>query len=116
VLNFGWHSLTYGKHIPEAEQVFRKTLDMDPNFPISHYGYAQVLILQKKFDEAVNEMEKLFQSVPESSYYRGLSRICLCQGRQDRASAKNSREFGIERNQKQSTSLGWESQTSTGPG
>ena len=61
----------FGKHIQESEQQFRQTLDMDPNYPAAHYFYAQVLILQKRFDEAVIEMEKTVQSLPESSYYRG---------------------------------------------
>jgi serine/threonine protein kinase/tetratricopeptide (TPR) repeat protein len=64
-------TLMFGKHIQESEQQFRQTLDMDPNYPAAHYFYAQVLILQKKFDEAVIEMEKTTQSLPESSYYRG---------------------------------------------
>jgi serine/threonine protein kinase/Tfp pilus assembly protein PilF len=64
-------TLMFGKHIQESEQQFRQTLDMDPNYPAAHYFYAQVLILQKRFDEAVIEMEKTVQSLPESSYYRG---------------------------------------------
>jgi serine/threonine protein kinase/Tfp pilus assembly protein PilF len=64
-------SLMHAKHLREAEQQFRETLDMDPNYPIGHYFYAEVLILQNQFDEAVAEMEKTVQSLPESSYYRG---------------------------------------------
>jgi serine/threonine protein kinase/Tfp pilus assembly protein PilF len=64
-------SLMFAGQLAEAEQQFRKTLDMDPNYPIAHYGYAQTLILQKRFDEAVTEMEKASQFIPESSYYRG---------------------------------------------
>jgi serine/threonine protein kinase/Tfp pilus assembly protein PilF len=64
-------SLMFAKELAEAEQQFRKSLDMDPNYPIAHYGYAQILILQKRFDEAATEMEKASQSMPESSYYRG---------------------------------------------
>jgi serine/threonine protein kinase/Tfp pilus assembly protein PilF len=64
-------SLMFAKQLAQSEQQFRKTLDMDPNYPIAHYGYAQILILQKRFDEAVTEMEKASQSMPESSYYRG---------------------------------------------
>jgi len=64
-------SLMFAQQLAEAEQQFRKTLDMDPNYPIAHYGYAQTLILQRRFDEAVTEMEKASQSIPESSYYRG---------------------------------------------
>ena len=64
-------SLMHAKHLQESEQQFRETLDMDPNYPIGHYFYAEVLILQKRFDEAVAEMEKTVQSLPESSYYRG---------------------------------------------
>jgi tetratricopeptide (TPR) repeat protein len=44
---------------------------MDPNFPITHYRYSQLLVLQSKFDEAVAEIEKGVRSMPESSYYRG---------------------------------------------
>jgi serine/threonine protein kinase/tetratricopeptide (TPR) repeat protein len=64
-------SLMLAKHLEESEQQFRQTLDMDPTYPIAHYCYAEVLILQKRFDEAVAEMEKTIQSLPESSYYRG---------------------------------------------
>jgi non-specific serine/threonine protein kinase len=79
-------SLTFGKHIAEAEQEYRRMLDMDPNFPLTHYGYAQVLILQKKYDEAVSEMEKTVQSIPESSYYRGyLGYACARAGQTERA-------------------------------
>jgi predicted Zn-dependent protease len=64
-------SLMFAKRFAESEQQFRNTLDMDPSYPIAHYGYAQILILQKKFDQAVAEMEKGSLSIPESSYYRG---------------------------------------------
>jgi len=79
-------ALMFGKHIAEAEHVFRKTLDMDSNFPIAHYGYAQLLILQKNFDEAVTESEKAVQAIPESSYYRGyLGYACARAGKIERA-------------------------------
>ena len=61
----------FAKQLVESEKQFRKTLDMDPNYPIAHYGYAQILMLQKKFGESVTEMEKTVQYLPESSYYRG---------------------------------------------
>ena len=64
-------TLMFGNHVEESEQFLRQTLDMDPNYPIAHYVHAEALILQKKFDEAVTEMEKTVQSLPESSYYRG---------------------------------------------
>jgi len=64
-------TLMFGNHVEESEQFLRQTLDMDPNYPIAHYIHAEALILQKKFDEAVTEMEKTVQSLPESSYYRG---------------------------------------------
>jgi serine/threonine protein kinase/Tfp pilus assembly protein PilF len=55
---------------PEAEQEVRKTLDMEPNYPIGHYALAQLLVREKKFDEAVTEMEFVVRAIPESSYYR----------------------------------------------
>jgi TolB-like protein/Tfp pilus assembly protein PilF/predicted Ser/Thr protein kinase len=64
-------SLMFAKHLAESEKQFLKTLDMDPNYPLAHNGYAQVLIVQKRFDEAVAEMEKTSQSMQESSYFRG---------------------------------------------
>jgi TolB-like protein/lipoprotein NlpI len=64
-------SLMFAKHLAESEQQFRNSVEMDPNYPIAHYGFAQILILQKKFDQAVAEMEKASLSIPESSYYRG---------------------------------------------
>jgi TolB-like protein/Tfp pilus assembly protein PilF len=64
-------SLMFANHLEESEQFLRQTLDMDPNYAITHYIHAEVLILQKRFDEAVTEMEKTVKSLPESSYYRG---------------------------------------------
>jgi serine/threonine protein kinase/Tfp pilus assembly protein PilF len=64
-------SLMIANHLEESEKQLRQTLEMDPNFPLAHYVYAEVLILQKKYDAAVAEMEKTVQSIPESSYYRG---------------------------------------------
>jgi tetratricopeptide (TPR) repeat protein len=55
---------------PDAEQEIRKTLDMEPGYPIGHYGHAQLLVREKKFDEAVPEMEFVVHAIPESSYYR----------------------------------------------
>jgi len=54
----------------DAEQEFHKTLDMDPGYPIAHYGHAQLLVRENKFDEAVSEMEFAVHGIPESSYYR----------------------------------------------
>jgi TolB-like protein/lipoprotein NlpI len=64
-------SLMFGKHYPESETEFRKILDMDSNFALAHYGLAGVLGQQQKLEEAIVEMEKAVQSLPESSYYRG---------------------------------------------
>jgi serine/threonine protein kinase/Tfp pilus assembly protein PilF len=64
-------SYKYAKRYAESEREFRKALDMDPNFPIAHYGHAQLLMAQMKFEEAVAEMQKVVQAVPESSYFRG---------------------------------------------
>jgi Tfp pilus assembly protein PilF len=69
-VNFG-RSLTFAKRFSESEQEFRKTIEMDSNFPVARYGYAELLLFQNKFGEAVAEMERVVQSVPESSYFRG---------------------------------------------
>jgi Tfp pilus assembly protein PilF len=64
-------SLMFARHYSEAEEVFRKTFDMDPNYPIAHYTHSELLIREGKFDEAVTEMEKVVRLIPESSFYRG---------------------------------------------
>jgi tetratricopeptide (TPR) repeat protein len=64
-------SLMFAGRLPEAEAQFHKALEMDPNFPIAHLTYAQLLIRQNKFDEAVSELEKGIRTLPDSSYYRG---------------------------------------------
>jgi predicted Zn-dependent protease len=58
------------RRYPDAEQEIRKTLDMEPGYPIGHYAHAQLLIRENKFDEAVAEMEFVVRAIPESSYYR----------------------------------------------
>jgi serine/threonine protein kinase/Tfp pilus assembly protein PilF len=68
--NLGF-SLMFAGRSAESEQEFRKLIDMDSTFPLAHYGYAEVLLRQNKFDEAVTQMEEVVHSMPESSYYRG---------------------------------------------
>jgi len=63
-------SLLLAKNFPEADKEVHKTLDMDPNYAISHYVFAQLLIAEGKYDEAVTEMEKTARLIPESAYYR----------------------------------------------
>jgi serine/threonine protein kinase/tetratricopeptide (TPR) repeat protein len=68
-LNLSLSYMVAGRY-PEAEQEVRKTLDLDPGYPIAHYGHAQLLVREKKYDEAVAEMEYAVHAIPESSYYR----------------------------------------------
>ena len=63
-------ALMFAKHYSGAEQEFRKTLEMDPNYPIAHYGFAQLLIAESRPEDAVAEMEKAANLLPDSSYYR----------------------------------------------
>jgi serine/threonine protein kinase/Tfp pilus assembly protein PilF len=63
-------SYMFAGRYPDADREIRKTLDMDPGYPLAHYVHAQLLVLQKKFDEAVGEMEYAVHAIPESSYYR----------------------------------------------
>jgi serine/threonine protein kinase/tetratricopeptide (TPR) repeat protein len=68
-LNLSLSYMVAGRY-PDAEREIRKTLDMDPGYPIAHYGHAQLLVREKKYDEAVAEMEYAVHAIPESSYYR----------------------------------------------
>ena len=61
----------FSGHYQEAEQELNKVLDMDPNFSLAHYALAETMVREKKFDQAVSEMEKTLHSYPGSSYYRG---------------------------------------------
>jgi tetratricopeptide (TPR) repeat protein len=79
-------ALMFAGRSAESEKEFREILDMDSNFYLAHYGLAEVLGHQNKFDEAVGEMEKAVHSMPESSYYRGFLGYALAKaGRSEEA-------------------------------
>jgi eukaryotic-like serine/threonine-protein kinase len=69
-INLGLSYAMAGRYA-DAEKELRITLDMEPAYPIAHYGHAQLLMRENKFDEAAAEMEYAVHAIPESSYYRG---------------------------------------------
>lgn len=46
------------RHYDLGIEQIRKTLDMDPNFPLAHYRLAQIFILKGMNKEAIPELEK----------------------------------------------------------
>jgi eukaryotic-like serine/threonine-protein kinase len=65
------YSLMFARRFAESEKEFRRILDMDPNFHLAHFGLANVLGHQHNLGEALVEMQKAVNSMPESSYFRG---------------------------------------------
>ena len=49
--------MRYYWEFPEAEQEFRKAIELKPDFAQAHYGYANLLALRGRFDESIKESE-----------------------------------------------------------
>jgi Tfp pilus assembly protein PilF len=77
------------QHEKQAEQYFRKALQLDPNLSSSHYQLARVLGDQGEYARALVQIDKTMQLEPRNSsvhYLRG--QILQHLGRKDGARAE----------------------------
>ncbi len=49
-----------------ADRAFRCAIDLNPNYGIAHYYYSNFLAAMRRFDEAVGEAQRAFESDPVS--------------------------------------------------
>lgn len=61
----------------EAEALFRRCLELDPNFEAARFGLAEALFRQQKGAEALAEVERLIALNPGHPAYRNLMAACL---------------------------------------
>ncbi len=68
VINYGEGNFNFfAKRYDEAIQAFRKTLSMDQNFVPAYSGLANIYLLQSKYEEALEELDKAWEISKGSS-------------------------------------------------
>jgi adenylate cyclase len=60
-----WRNLGYFDHATAATQ---RCLDVDPNYPLCLYSFAEIAAMQGNYDEAVARLMKVFESSHQESY------------------------------------------------
>jgi tetratricopeptide (TPR) repeat protein len=61
----------------KSETAFRKAIEMDPGHVLSHAYYGHLLLIQKRFDEAINEMEIALEADPKNPLILSLYAVVL---------------------------------------
>ena len=67
--SFGYVKLNFDWDWPGAEREFRRALELNPNLPRAHTGYAHYLLTLRRMDEAIQELQRaetIDPLVPES--------------------------------------------------
>jgi TolB-like protein/DNA-binding winged helix-turn-helix (wHTH) protein/Tfp pilus assembly protein PilF len=65
--SLGFVILLYDWKPAQAENEFRRAIELDPNYPTAHHWYAYDLAAMKRSDEAVAEMRRALELDPLSS-------------------------------------------------
>ncbi len=62
---------------PKSEEAFKKAISVNPNHALAHAFYSHLLMIQKRFDEAIVEGEKSVKLDPNNSLALSLYAIVL---------------------------------------
>ena len=57
--SLGYVKLTFDWDWPAAEREFRRSLELNPNLPRAHAGYAHYLLVLGRTDEAIQELDRV---------------------------------------------------------
>jgi serine/threonine protein kinase/tetratricopeptide (TPR) repeat protein len=57
--SLGYVKLTFDWDWPDAEREFRRSLELNPNLPRAHAGYAHYLLVLRRTDEAIQELDRV---------------------------------------------------------
>jgi TolB-like protein/Tfp pilus assembly protein PilF len=57
--SLGYVKLTFDWDWPGAEREFRRSLELNPNLPRAHAGYAHYLLALRRTDEAIQELDRV---------------------------------------------------------
>jgi serine/threonine protein kinase/Flp pilus assembly protein TadD len=78
----GWANFNSGKEA-EAEKAFQRAVELSPSHPAARNGLGQILLMQRKYDQAESQFLKAGPMAPAAWY--GLAKLCLLQGKYDEA-------------------------------
>jgi TolB-like protein/DNA-binding winged helix-turn-helix (wHTH) protein/Flp pilus assembly protein TadD len=84
--SLGYVKLTFDWDWPGAEREFRRALELNPNLPQAHAGYAHYLLVMRRMEEAIQELDrvqKIDPLVPQS--HMGLPWLLFNVRRYDKA-------------------------------
>ncbi len=86
-------------NFPEAEKEFKRSIELDPNYPTAHQWYGEFLANMGRFDEAIAEVRLARQLDPMSTVINMFLGRCLAlAGRYDEALAQYKSAFDLDPN------------------
>lgn len=91
------YCLYLSRQYSEAHSQFDKTLELDPNFAISHYFYARLLIAEKSWDQAILHAEKAATLAPEIPAIKATTAYAYAAAGQEQKARDVLREFGTNK-------------------
>jgi len=90
-VNVGFDALRYGD-VAQAKTSFAAAIDIDPYFPVSHYGLARAHAQAKEFDPALHAIDAAIALAPERAYYHARKGLLLLQADQHEAAGRSVEE------------------------
>jgi tetratricopeptide (TPR) repeat protein len=60
-----------------AESLFKRCVELAPDFVAARFRYATILMTQNKPQEAIDQVDEILKSEPDDPYYRNLKAVAL---------------------------------------
>ena len=76
----------------QAKVSFAAAIEIDPYFPVSHYGLARAHALAKEFEPALQAIDAAIALAPERAYYHARKGLLLLQAGQLEAADRSVEE------------------------
>jgi tetratricopeptide (TPR) repeat protein len=87
----GFDALRWGD--PErAKSSFAAAVEIDPDFPVSHYGLARTHALVREFEDALREIGEAIRCAPGRAYYHAQRSLILLQTGDTETAARSVEE------------------------
>lgn len=80
-VNVGFDALRYGD-LALAKARFATAIEMDSDFPVTHYGMARVLSLEMQMEPALKAIDDAIRCAPQRAYYHSRKGLMLFQAGQ----------------------------------
>ena len=97
--SLGWVKLTHDWAWPDAEREFKRSIELNANYPTAHQWYGEYLMVMGRFDDALAETKKAVEIDPLSLVANtGVCSTLYYAGRYDQAVERCRKAIGMDGN------------------